>query len=382
MGTEMVNLALSFVCSFTIVYFIVRSAGMHGAFSLDVDLHGIQKNHAYAVPRVGGVGIACAALIVVSTQWLWSKAPVEESLLLLLCAVPAFASGVVEDLTKRVSPRVRLICTLASALAGVMLVHAVVVRVDVPLVDQWLLFAPLGIGFTMLGAAGLSNAVNIIDGFNGLAAVVSMFILASIGYVAWQVGDELVMSMALTMLGALGGFLLWNFPTPTVFLGDGGAYLTGFLIAELLILLIARHPNVSAWYAMVVAIYPTFETLFSIYRRRVSGRKAIGEPDRLHLHTLVYRRIVRKGSDSSTLKQRTRRNSRTSVYLWALNLIGVVPATFCWNMPAMLAISVLVFVTVYVGLYVSIVRFRTPRWLLGNGTTAVVPPSEVQQQRH
>jgi UDP-N-acetylmuramyl pentapeptide phosphotransferase/UDP-N-acetylglucosamine-1-phosphate transferase len=382
MGIEMVNLALSFVCSFTIVFFIVRSASVHGAFSLDGDLQGIQKNHAYAVPRVGGVGIACAALIVVSLEWLWSDAPVAESLLLLLCAVPAFASGVTEDLTKRVSPRVRLICTLASALAGVMLIHAVVVRVDVPLVDQWLRFAPLGIGFTMLGAAGLSNAVNIIDGFNGLASVVAMFIFASIGYVAYEVNDEFVMSMALTMLGALGGFVLWNFPSPTVFLGDGGAYLTGFLIAELLILLIARHPNVSAWYAMVVAIYPTFETLFSIYRRRVSGRRAIGEPDRLHLHTLVYRRIVRKGSDASTLKQRTRRNSRTSVYLWALNLIGVVPATIWWNTPAMLAVTSLVFAAVYVALYLSIVRFKTPRWLLINGTTTVVAQSEVRQPRH
>jgi UDP-N-acetylmuramyl pentapeptide phosphotransferase/UDP-N-acetylglucosamine-1-phosphate transferase len=184
------------------------------------------------------------------------------------------------------------------------------------------------------------------------------------------------------MLGALGGFVLWNFPSPTVFLGDGGAYLTGFLIAELLILLIARHPNVSAWYAMVVAIYPTFETLFSIYRRRVSGRRAIGEPDRLHLHTLVYRRIVRKGSDASTLKQRTRRNSRTSVYLWALNLIGVVPATIWWNTPAMLAVTSLVFAAVYVALYLSIVRFKTPRWLLINGTTTVVAQSEVRQPRH
>lgn len=355
---------------------------MHGAFSLDGDLQGIQKNHAYAVPRVGGVGIACAALIVVSLEWLWSDAPVAKSLLLLLCAVPACASGVTEDLTKRVSPRVRLLCTLASALAGVMLLHAVVLRVDVPLIDQWLRFTPLAIGFTMLGAAGLSNAVNIIDGFNGLASVVAMFIFASIGYVAYEVNDEFVMSLALTMLGALGGFVLWNFPSPTVFLGDGGAYLTGFLIAELLILLIARHPGVSAWYAMVVAIYPTFETIFSIYRRRVSGRRAIGEPDRLHLHTLVYRRIVRKGSDTSTLKQRTRRNSRTSVYLWALNLLGVVPATIWWNTPAMLAATSIVFAAVYVRLYLSIVRFKTPRWLLINGTTPVVAQGEVRQPRH
>jgi UDP-N-acetylmuramyl pentapeptide phosphotransferase/UDP-N-acetylglucosamine-1-phosphate transferase len=378
----MVNLAVGFVCSFAVVLLIIRSSSLHGAFSLDGDLLGIQKNHAYAVPRVGGVGIASAAIIVVASERLWSKAPVIESMFLLACAAPAFISGVIEDLTKRVSPRARMICTLMSALGGALLIHAVVTRVDIPAIDHWLRFLPFAIGFTMLGVAGFSNAINIIDGFNGLAAVVAMCILASIGYVAYQLNDELVLSMALMMLGALGGFLVWNFPTPSVFLGDGGAYLVGFIIAELLIMLTARHPNVSAWYALAVAIYPTFETLFSIYRRRVCAGRAAGEPDGLHLHTLVYRRIVRKGADSCTPKQRMRRNSRTSVYMWALNLLGVVPATFCFDRPAVLAAILLLFSIVYVRLYKSIVRFHTPRWLLLNGANAsIVSPNEVRQSR-
>jgi UDP-N-acetylmuramyl pentapeptide phosphotransferase/UDP-N-acetylglucosamine-1-phosphate transferase len=378
----MVNLAVGFACSFMVVFLIVRSSSMHGSFSLDGDLRGIQKNHAYAVPRVGGIGIACAALVVVLSERLWSKTPFMESILMLGCAVPAFASGVIEDLTKRVSPRARLICTLVSALAGTLLIHAVVTRVDVPIIDHWLSFLPLAIGFTMLGAAGLSNAINIIDGFNGLAAVVAICIFASIAYVAYRVNDEFVLSIAMMMLGALGGFLVWNYPAPAVFLGDGGAYLVGFIIAELLILLIARHPNVSAWYVLVVAIYPVFETLFSIYRRRVCGGRAVGQPDGLHLHTLVYRRIVRRGT-GTTPKQRTRRNSRTSVYLWVLNLVGVIPATFWWDCPAVLAATLVIFTVIYVRLYISIVHFKTPRWLLLNDRrTNVVPPSEVRQSRH
>jgi UDP-N-acetylmuramyl pentapeptide phosphotransferase/UDP-N-acetylglucosamine-1-phosphate transferase len=172
----MVNLSLGFVCSFIVVLVIARSTSLHKALSLDGDLLGVQKNHAYAVPRIGGVGVACAAFIVVATEWLWSKAPIAESLLLLVCALPAFAGGVVEDLTKSVSPRVRMVCTLASGLAGAFLINAVVVRVDIPLIDHWLSFIPVSVGFTMLGVAGLSNSVNIIDGFNGLASVVAMFI--------------------------------------------------------------------------------------------------------------------------------------------------------------------------------------------------------------
>jgi UDP-N-acetylmuramyl pentapeptide phosphotransferase/UDP-N-acetylglucosamine-1-phosphate transferase len=371
---EMVNLAAGFVCSFLVVFLIVRSSRLHGVFSLDHDLGGIQKNHAYAVPRVGGLGIACALIAVVLCEHLWVKAPFRESLLLLICAIPAFASGVIEDLTKRVSPRVRLICTLLSALCGALLIGAVVNRVDVPVLDHWMTFAPLAIGVTMLGVAGFSNAVNIIDGFNGLAAGVAMAIVASIAYVAYSVGDELVLTLSLTLLGALAGFLFWNFPSPSVFLGDGGAYLTGFMIAELLILLIARHPNVSAWYACVVAIYPAFETLFSIYRRRVCGNRDVGQPDGLHLHTLVFRRIVGKGRNA-TPRQRTRRNSRTSTYLWALNLIAVAPATLFWDNPAVLAATIVVFVTAYVRMYVAIVKFRTPRWLAFSASTPVMTAS-------
>jgi UDP-N-acetylmuramyl pentapeptide phosphotransferase/UDP-N-acetylglucosamine-1-phosphate transferase len=252
--------------------------------------------------------------------------------------------------------------------------QATLTRVDLPLVDEWLRIMPIGIGFTMLGVAGLTNAVNIIDGFNGLASVVTMLIFASIGYVAHSVNDWLVMSMALTMIGAIGGFVLWNFPVPSVFLGDGGAYFVGFIMAELLILLIVRNPSVSAWYGMAVAIYPAFETLFSIYRRRIVRGRPAGDPDGLHLHTLVYRRIVRKGLDAGNLRQRALRNSCTSVYLWVLSLVSIVPATFCWGSPVALAGATIAFVVLYVWLYVAIVRAKTPRWLMITGHAPVVAP--------
>lgn len=370
----MLNLALGFVASFLVIFFIVRSSGLHGSLSMDHDLRGIQKNHAYAVPRIGGVGIACAAAITLVAQPLWATNTGTGNLLLLLCAVPVFAGGIIEDMTKRVSPRVRLLCALASALAACLVMQATLTRVDLPLVDEWLRIMPIGIGFTMLGVAGLTNAVNIIDGFNGLASVVTMLIFASIGYVAHSVNDWLVMSMALTMIGAIGGFVLWNFPVPSVFLGDGGAYFVGFIMAELLILLIVRNPSVSAWYGMAVAIYPAFETLFSIYRRRIVRGRPAGDPDGLHLHTLVYRRIVRKGLDASNLRQRALRNSCTSVYLWVLSLVSIVPATFCWGSPAALAGATIAFVVLYVWLYVAIVRAKTPRWLMITGHAPVVAP--------
>jgi len=143
------------------------------------------------------------------------------------------------------------------------------------------------------------------------------------------------------------------------------------------VLLVARHPSVCAWYAMVVAIYPLFETLFSIYRRRIVRGRPVGAPDGIHLHTLIFKRIVRKGSDP---RQRQRRNARTSPYLWVLSMIGIVPASLFWHNPVVLAVTAVVFAVAYVWLYTAIVRFKTPRWLVGSRQPVV--PRAVPEQHH
>ncbi|SAL81259.1 undecaprenyl phosphate N-acetylglucosaminyltransferase [Caballeronia terrestris] len=205
--------------------------------------------------------------------------------------------------------------------------------------------------------------MNIIDGLNGLASIIAILIFASIGYVAVGVNDWLVASVAFTMIGAIGGFAVWNFPSAAVFMGDGGAYFVGFVMAELLVLLISRHPNVSAFYAIVV-MYPAFETLFSIYRRKYIRAHPVDAPDGLHLHTLIYKRVGRKGSDFADPQYRTRRNSISAIYLWVLSLVTIVPATFFWHVPYVLVVAALAFVSLYLWLYVAIVRFKTPGWMI------------------
>ena len=376
----MLNLALSFISSFCMTLLIARYASRFGRFSLDNDLRGVQKNHVLAVPRIGGVAIVCATCLTFATGALFGTNPRGESMLLFLCAAPPFCSGCLEDLTKRVSPRARLLCAMAGALGGAFALHAVINRVDLPLIDHGLVLLPLAIGFTVLTVSGLTNAINLIDGMNGLASVTSILIFASIGYVGHYVGDWLVMSVALTMIGAISGFVLWNFPAASIFLGDGGAYFIGFTMAELLVLLIARHPSVSAWYAVVVAIYPLFETVFSIYRRKLVRGRPVSEPDGVHLHTLIYKRIALKGADSRDPRQRSRRNARTSMYLWTLCASAVVPASLFWNNPLALSLTALVFVVVYVWMYVSIVRFKTPHWLF-IGHAPIASPAPEQTRR-
>ena len=116
----------------------------------------------------------------------------------------------------------------------------------------------------MIAVGGCTHALNIIDGINGLAGMVAVLMAISIALVAWQVQDFPIFLIATALASATLGFLAWNFPFGRVFLGDGGAYFLGFMLAELAVLLVVRNPSVSPFYALAVLFYPVFETLFSI----------------------------------------------------------------------------------------------------------------------
>ena len=117
----------------------------------------------------------------------------------------------VEDLTKRVSPLWRLIFTAISAVLAGFLIDATINRLGIWGLDAVISIGVVGLIFTAFAVAGIANAINIIDGFNGLASVVACGMLASLFYVAFYVGDTLVMSCALALIGAIFGFFLWKF---------------------------------------------------------------------------------------------------------------------------------------------------------------------------
>jgi UDP-N-acetylmuramyl pentapeptide phosphotransferase/UDP-N-acetylglucosamine-1-phosphate transferase len=129
-------------------------------------------------------------------------------------------------------------------------------------------------------------------------------------------------------------------------------------------LLLHRNPQVSPMFPLLLCIYPVFETVFSIYRRKILRDVSPGLPDGLHLHSLVYRRLIRWAVGNKSAKALTRRNSMTSPYLWMLCMTAVVPAVLFWDNTPVLAAFVLLFGITYVVLYWRIVRFKSPRWLV------------------
>ncbi len=361
----MTYFASCFVVALFATLLIMRSALRHGHLSADHDMSGPQKFHARPVPRVGGAGIM-AAIAAGGLIAQLDDSPAAPSLwLLIACSLPAFAAGITEDLTKNVSPRRRLIATAISAGLAIWLLGAVITRTDIPGIDSLIRWLPAALLLTVFVVTGVANAVNIIDGFNGLASMCVLMMTLALGYVAFQVDDRFVFTAALITSGAVLGFFVWNFPAGLIFLGDGGAYLLGFLLGELSILLLHRNPSVSPIFPLLLCAYPIFETIFTIYRRKVVRGVATAQPDGIHLHTLIHRRLIRWTMVGNHERRRlTRRNSMTSPYLWLLCLASVVPSLLWWHSTAVLSAFLLLFVVSYVWLYGRIVRFRTPKWLI------------------
>jgi UDP-N-acetylmuramyl pentapeptide phosphotransferase/UDP-N-acetylglucosamine-1-phosphate transferase len=329
----------------------------------DHDVDGPQKFHVAPVPRIGGLGIVLAVAAGVAAIAWRNPAWGAFAALLFLCGMPAFGAGIVEDFTKTMSPRRRLFFTAVSAALAAWLVQGVINRTDIPGLDWVVSFPLMAMLVTVFVVAGVANALNIIDGFNGLSSMCAVMMLLALAYVAFEVNDRALMLLALVGVGALLGFFVWNFPAGLIFLGDGGAYFVGFFVAEIAILLLHRNPSVSPMFPLLVCFYPVFETLFSIYRRRVIRGQPVGMPDGVHLHSLIYRRFLRWAAGSRTARELTRRNSMTSPYLWILCMLSVVPAVLWWDNTVALTFFIVLFGVSYVFLYWRIVRFRSPHWI-------------------
>lgn len=361
----MPSLAIAFLISLLGTFFIVRYKHLHLHLTADSDLFGVQKFHAIPVPRIGGVPIFIATLGALSFKYFQSIDVGLFGLILIFCSLPAFLAGLFEDVTKKAGVKFRLMATILSAVLAGIFLNAWVTSIQVFSIDNLLVAYPVfAITLTCIGVAGVANSFNIIDGYNGLSSMVAITILAGIAYVSFQVQDHLIMMSALAMMGALLGFWVWNYPRGLIFLGDGGAYLIGFWIAELSVLLTARHGEISKWFPLLLCIYPIFETLFTIYRRAILMRKHPGLPDALHLHQLVFRRLVFKSADWSNIKLRTQQNARTSPYLWALNFCAVMPAILFWQNHIVLKVFTAIFLLTYLWIYWRIVRFKSPLMFL------------------
>lgn len=339
-----------FAATFALCVLMVLTKRWHGALTMDFT-DGVQKFHTAPTPRVGGVPIVLGLIVA------WGRAPVDVQAMLtpiLFAGMPAFLFGVAEDITKRVGVTQRLLATMASGLLAWWITDYSLSRIDLWGIDALLKFTFVSVIFTAFAVGGVANAINIIDGFNGLASTMATLAFIGFGMIAWQVGDTTLASASLILAACVWGFFWVNWPFGKLFLGDGGSYFIGFALAWVAVLLIERNPGVSAFAALVICVHPVTEVLFSIFRRKVR-KDHPGMPDRLHFHSLVKRRYVALwfGHHSSAVC-----NSITGALIGFMTLTAIVLANLTHASPGWSVAAFVGLALGYVAIYARMVKHR------------------------
>jgi len=345
-------LLTAFISSFVTIWAIVKLAKSKNWFVNDADLEGVQKFHTEPIARIGGLGIfvgfSVALFLLEDQSGLLFK--------IWLSSLPVFIVGLYEDLSARVSPLIRLFAAFISIMIAFLWLDVGIFSLGFEAVDFLLSnYVIVSLLFTLLVVSGAINSLNIIDGFNGLLGGYSILASLAMAYVAYTLGDDLILNMSLILSVSTFGFFALNFPFGKIFMGDGGAYFLGFMLAIIGLMLVDRHEELSNWFVLLIFIYPMYELLYSIYRRKAIHKTDASQPDANHLHSLVYQKLI---SCKLFKQNKVICNSMVSPVIWPLSLIGIVPAIIWFDDQTMLIISVFVFMFIYTVIYRHIASDR------------------------
>jgi len=254
---------------------------------------GARKTHSGPIPLAGGLAIFFSSIAALGFVHLmgWSiGSGGEENWAFLpgLLAASAFICvlGVIDD-SVMLRGRYKLFGQLLAV--SIVIASGVIVR-NLNLFGYDLELGAFSVPFTALWLLGAINSLNLIDGMDGLLSSIGLVICITLGSMAILSGRVEAACVAITLAGALAGFLIYNFPPASVFLGDAGSMLIGLVIGVLGIHCALKGPaTVALSVPIAVLAIPFFDTFAAIARRKLTGR-SIYIADREHLHHCLQRR--------------------------------------------------------------------------------------------
>ncbi|MFO1278716.1 MAG: glycosyltransferase [Burkholderiaceae bacterium] len=350
-------LCIAFGAAAAVAWLLVHTRDLHLHLTGDHPESGPQKLHDEPTPRIGGLSVMAGLVAgLVALYVLAPPAPLAalDALQLFRLGIgflPLFALGLIEDVSKAVSVRLRMGVSLVAGLLAYFLAGVRIESLGLPVLDALMHSLPLvPLSLTLVAVAGLVHAMNIVDGLNGLLAGITLVILGVLAGVSAAFGETGLLLLALTGMAATLGFAVFNFPRGRLFCGDAGAYLIGYLIAVIVILLVLRQKTISPWFALAVVIHPVTETLYSAWRRWRQGFSPT-HPDARHMHSLWAANLRQRG-DESGLQVWLGPNAGASWRTQAVASLPVLAAATCPTQTLALQGICLA----YVGLFVVVVR--------------------------
>ena len=248
-----------------------------------VDVPDERKVHIHPMARTGGLAMAVGTLVPLI---LWS--PPDPFLRVLLLAVSIIVgAGFIDDLVN-LGPKTKLGVQLLAA--GVITLYGGVKiqYLGALLPEGWLLPDWFSIPLTMIVVTGVTNAINLADGLDGLAGGISIIVFMALGYLSFMVGNPVVTLISAAVVGAIFGFLRFNTYPATIFMGDAGSQMLGFIAVVLAIQLTQNNIALSPVLPFLLLGFPILDTLTVMLARIYHGRSPFSA-DKNHFHHKLMR---------------------------------------------------------------------------------------------
>ena len=267
-----VTLLICFIASILLTPLVKKMAIKIGA----TDQPNNRKVHQTTMPRLGGLAIFVSYLI--GFLILMPESPYKYPI--LIGSFVIILTGFIDDMFE-IAARWKLLGQIIAAL--IVILNGVDIDfINLPFGGQ-IEFGVLTIPLTIIWIVGITNAINLIDGLDGLAAGVSSIALITISGMAIIMGNGFVVAMGFILIGSTLGFLIYNFHPAKIFMGDTGALFLGYMIGVLSLLGFKNVAVISFIVPIIILGVPISDTFFAIIRRLVH-KKPLGAPDKSHLH--------------------------------------------------------------------------------------------------
>lgn len=252
---------------------LMRVADSIGA----LDVPEQRKIHSQAIPRVGGVAMIIGALIPILV---W--APMDRSLVAVLVGIGIIGVFGVWDDRKDLDYRIKFFGQIAAALVVILFGQVIVEHLFLGTTEP--MPAYLSLPITLLFLVGVTNAINLADGLDGLAGGTSMLSLAVTAILAYRTDMFPILAVSLSVMGVILGFLRFNTYPARVFMGDTGSQFLGFTLATLTLMLTQSDESaLSPVLPLLILGLPILDTVL-VMGRRIAERRSPFSPDRNHIH--------------------------------------------------------------------------------------------------
>jgi len=273
------NILEIIIVTFLVSLFLVPIAKITANHVGAVDLPNERKIHKKVMPRMGGLAIFGGFLI----GYILYGDITTQMISILIGAFIIFLLGILDDI-KPIRAKYKFLVQIIAAL--IVVIYGQIYFTEITFLGFKVEFSLLlSYILSTFFIVAISNAINLIDGMDGLASGISTIYFGTISVIAILLnrigGLDIVLS--LIMLGATLGFLAWNFPPAKIFMGDSGSLFLGFMISVIALLGFKVATLTSLVIPITILAIPIFDTVLAIFRRLLKGEN-IGAPDKEHFH--------------------------------------------------------------------------------------------------